>query len=73
MNITQIPKITQGETVRLMYAIESLKEAVKFIQNGYKPDAVDENGKPYNPYFLLGYLEGASTNVLKVAQPIFEK
>ena len=65
--------ITPHEAFMLKHEIESLKEAIEFVQNGYKPDAVDENGKPYSPYFLLGYLEGASKRVVKTAQPIFEK
>ena len=65
--------ITPHEAYMLKHEIESLKEAIEFVQNGYKRDAVDENGKPYNPYFLIGYLEGASKRVVKTAQTVFEK
>jgi hypothetical protein len=66
-------KVTPHEAFKLKYEIDSLKEAIEFVQNGYKPEAVDENGKPYSPYFLLGYLEGASKRVVRTAQTVFEK
>ena len=66
-------QITPQEAFMLKHEIESLKEAIEFVQNCYKPDALDENGKPYNPYFLIGYLEGASKRVLRKAESVFNK
>ena len=76
MNISPeeaLKKYRRVDLYAIEWSIKHLQDSIEFVEQCCKREIVDENGKPFDPHYLLGYILGASKNVVKETERTFEK